>query len=172
MSTTNSDQLKTGAELVPSPAGSLPAEKPAGFVQATKDFFGNALSTVKGKDLSTLVEDFSSEMTLVAEGLSEDQAKLHQLCQSVAAQQTVDREELEQSIEKISDAVASANQRIGTLETGITQLSKNLEQFEKKTEEKKKHKLDSLSSIIRQLTILVGVAGGAWIIVTILKMFG
>ena len=172
MSTTNSDQLKTGAELVPSPAGSLPAEKPAGFVQATKDFFGNALSTVKGKDLSTLVEDFSSEMTLVAEGLSEDQAKLHQLCQSVAAQQTVDREELEQSIEKISDAVASANQRIGTLETGITQLSKNLEQFEKKTEEKKKHKLDSLSGIIRQLTILVGVAGGAWIIVTILKMFG
>ena len=172
MSTTNSDQLKTGAELVPSSAGSLPAEKPAGFVQATKDFFGNALSTVKGKDLSTLVEDFSSEMTLVAEGLSEDQAKLHQLCQSVAAQQTVDREELEQSIEKISDAVASANQRIGTLETGITQLSKNLEQFEKKTEEKKKHKLDSLSGIIRQLTILVGVAGGAWIIVTILKMFG
>ncbi len=172
MSTTNSDQLKTGAELVPSPAGSLPAEKPAGFVQATKDFFGNALNTVKGKDLSTLVEDFSSEMTLVAEGLSEDQAKLHQLCQSVAAQQTVDREELEQSIEKISDAVASANQRIGTLETGITQLSKNLEQFEKKTEEKKKHKLDSLSGIIRQLTILVGVAGGAWIIVTILKMFG
>ena len=60
------------------------AEKP-GFMQATKDFFGNALSTVKGKDLSVLVEDFSSEMTLVAEGLSEDQAKLHELCQSMSA---------------------------------------------------------------------------------------
>ena len=34
----------------------LPAEKPAGFMQATKDFFGNALSTVKGKDLSTLTK--------------------------------------------------------------------------------------------------------------------
>ena len=29
----------------------------------------------------------------------------------------------------------------------------------------------TLSGLIRQLTILVGVAGGAWIIVTILNLF-
>ena len=149
----------------------LPAEKPAGFMQATKDFFGNALSTVKGKDLSTLVEDFSSEMTLVAEGLSEDQAKLHELCQSVAAQQTVDKEELSLSIKEVSDAAASADARIQTLEASVKKRQSSIEQFEKKTEEKKKSKLDNLSGIIRQLTILVGVAGGAWIIVTILNLF-
>ena len=149
----------------------LPAEKPAGIVQATRDFFGNALSTVKGKDLSALVEDFSSEMTLVAEGLSEDQARLHELCQSVAAQQTVDREELDRKIGEISDTLAGATERIGTLETGVLKLQKTFEQYEKKTEEKKKHKLDTLSGVIRQLTILVGVAGGAWIIVTILNLF-
>ena len=53
------------AELTPVPQENLTAEKPAGFVQATKDFLGNALNTVKGKDLGALVEDFSSEMTLV-----------------------------------------------------------------------------------------------------------
>ena len=96
-------QLNQEQQMVPSPAEALPAEKPVGFVQATKDFFGNALNTVKGKDLSTLVEEFSSEMTLVAEGLSEDQAKLHELCQSVAAQQTVDREELDQTIRQAAE---------------------------------------------------------------------
>ena len=149
----------------------LPAEKPAGFVQATKDFFGNALSTVKGKDLSTLVEVFSAEMTLVAEGLSDDQAKLHELCQSVAAQQTIDKEELTQSIQQINDAASSADERIKTLEANVKKLQTSIEQFEKKTEEKKKNKFDHLSGLIRQLTILVGVAGGAWIIVTILNLF-
>ena len=168
----NTDKAQKAEQPLPSPQEeNLPAEKPANFVQATKDFFGNALSTVKGKDLSVLVEDFSSEMTLVAEGLSEDQAKLHELCQSVAAQQTVDREELELSIDQMSDAVASANERIGTLEASLQKLQKSIEQIEKKTEEKKKHKFENLSGIIRQLTILVGVAGGAWIIVTILNLF-
>ena len=165
-------QLNQEQQMVPSPAEALPAEKPASFVQATKDFFGNALNTVKGKDLSTLVEEFSSEMTLVAEGLSEDQAKLHELCQSVAAQQTVDREELDQTIRQVSQTVANANERIGALETGVLKLQKTVEQIEKKAEEKKKNKMDTLSGIIRQLTVLVGVAGGAWIIVTILKLIG
>ena len=163
-------EKKTDAPLPAEREELVPAEKQPGIVQATKDFFGNALSTVKGKDLSAMVEDFSSEMTLVAEGLSEDQAKLHELCQSVAAQQTVDREELTLAIDQMSEAVASANDRIGTLETGVLKLQKSLEQLEKKTEEQKKKKMDSLSGVIRQLTVLVGVAGGAWIVVTILNL--
>ena len=172
MTDRNTEKVSKAEQNLPSErTEALPAEKPGGIVQATKDFFGNALSTVKGKDLSTLVEDFSSEMTLVAEGLSEDQAKLHELCQSVAAQQTIDREELDQAIGQVSDTMASANERIGVLETAVQKLQKTLEQIEKKTEEKKKHKFENLSGIIRQLTILVGVAGGAWIIVTILNLF-
>ncbi len=166
---------KNQNELSVAPSEALPAEKPAGFMQATKDFFGNALNTVKGKDLNAIVEDFSSEMTLVAEGLSEDQARLHELCQSVAAQQTLDREELNRTIGQMEEAISSADDRISTLEknleSGIQKLQKNLDQLEKKSEEKKKHKLDNLSGLVRQLTILVGVAGGAWIIVTILNLF-
>ena len=83
----------------------------------------------------------------------------------------MDREELSVAIDQVSDAVASANDRIGTLETGIEKLQKSLTNLEKKTEEQKKKKLDTLSGLIRQLTILVGVAGGAWIIVTVLNLF-
>ena len=128
---------------------SVSAEKPGGFVQATKDFFGNALSTVKGKDLNVLVEDFSSEMTLVAEGLSEDQARLHELCESISAQQTVDRESLSLAVENVSDTLNTACERISALETGLIKLQKSMEQLEKKTEERKKHKLDNLSEIGR-----------------------
>ena len=145
--------------------------KPAGFVQATKDFFGNALSTVKGKDLSVLVEEFSSEMTLVAEGLSDDQAKLHELCHQLSAQQTVDHEELKTALDRTDESIHTAEERITSLENGLKDLKKSLEQFEKKTEEKKKHKLDTLSGLIRQLTILVAVGGGAWVLVTLLNLF-
>ena len=129
MADRNTEKVSKAEQNLPSERNeALPAEKPAGIVQATKDFFGNALNTVKGKDLSTLVEDFSSEMTLVAEGLSEDQAKLHELCQSVAAQQTIDREELDQAIGQVSDTMASANERIGVLETAVQKLQKTLRQ--------------------------------------------
>ena len=45
-------------------------------MQSAKDFMNGVLHPLKGKDLGQLVEDFTSEMTLVAEGLSEDQQKL------------------------------------------------------------------------------------------------
>ena len=63
----------------------VPEEKP-NLMKATKDFFGNALSTVKGKDLTSLVEEFSSEMTLVAEGLCEDQRLLRREVDQIIAQ--------------------------------------------------------------------------------------
>ena len=46
-----------------------PAQKP-GLVKSAKEFFGNAFGQGKNQDLSALVEEFTSEMTLVAEGLS------------------------------------------------------------------------------------------------------
>ena len=164
MSTTNSDQLKTGAELVPSPAGSLPAEKPAGFVQATKDFFGNALSTVKGKDLSTLVEDFSSEMTLVAEGLSEDQQKLSEENEKLAAQQTLMEQNL---LDQLHDAQVTMDE----MRSEITTLRGRLDKAEKSIGEKKIKKVEGFTGLLRQATWLAGILVGGWILVTIIKFF-
>ena len=47
------------------------AEKP-------KTIWGNALNMVTGETTHQLIEDFTAEMTLVAEGLCEDQSKLRQ----------------------------------------------------------------------------------------------
>lgn len=159
-------------------------EEKGGLVKATRDFFGNALSTVKGKDLSAMVEEFSSEMTLVAEGLSEDQARLHELYQSLSAQQTVDKNEAREDVSRVSDALKETADRVVKAETLIVSLQKDidrlgadllrqkdsLDQYVKKAEEKKPRKLDNMAGLIRQLTILVGVGGGAWIIVTILNL--
>ena len=48
------------------------------IVQSAKDFMNGVLSPLKGKDMGQMVETFTSEMTLVAEGLSEDQQRLSQ----------------------------------------------------------------------------------------------
>lgn len=161
-----------------------PEEKP-NIVKATKDFFGNALSTVKGKDLTALVEEFSSEMTLVAEGLSDDQAKLHDLYQSLSAQQTIDRSETEADVSRVADAIKETSERVQKTESLLEAVRKDIDhlqkeidrqqdaftQYTKKTEDKKVRKMENVSGLIRQLTWLVGVAGGAWIIVTILNLF-
>lgn len=42
-----------------------------------RQLWSQALRAVKGDQTQTLVEQFTSEMTLVAEGLVEDQAGLH-----------------------------------------------------------------------------------------------
>lgn len=161
-----------------------PEEKP-NIVKATKDFFGNALSTVKGKDLTAMVEEFSSEMTLVAEGLSEDQARLHDLYESLSAQQTIDKSETEADVSRVADAVRETSDRVQKTESLLTRLQTDIEhlqkeidrqqdaftQYTKKTEDKKARKLENLSGVLRQLTWLAGIAGGSWIIVTLLNLF-
>ena len=66
--------------------------QPKSLVEQAKSFMNGVISPFKGKDMGQLVEDFTAEMTLVAEGLSEDQTKLAQDTQRLSAQQT----ELEQ----------------------------------------------------------------------------
>ena len=144
----------------------LPAapEEKVGLVQATKDFFGNALSTVKGKDLTSLVEEFSSEMTLVAEGLSEDQQKLFRETDKLSAQQT----ELEQ---RLLDGLHDADVENKELRKQVQSLTARLDKAEKLIAEKKLKKSDGLLSIIRQATWLVAIFSAAWVIVTIIRAF-
>jgi len=46
------------------------------ITQKSGKIITDALKKVKGEDVTGLIEDFTSEMTLVAEGLCEDQSKL------------------------------------------------------------------------------------------------
>ena len=93
------------------------------IMQSAKDFMNGMLSPLKGNDIGQLVEDFTAEMTLVAEGLSEDQQKLSQETERLSAQQT----ELEQRmLDGLHDAEVSADE----LKLEITDLRSRLEKAE------------------------------------------
>lgn len=137
------------------------------LVQSAKDFMNGVLSPLKGKDMGQLVEDFTSEMTLVAEGLSEDQQKLAQESERLSAQQT----ELEQ---RMLDGFHDSGVTADELRKEISSLRSRMDKAEKMLQEKKERKgkkSDGISGILRQATWLVGIGAGAWIIVTIIQTF-
>ena len=134
------------------------------IVQSAKDFMNGVLSPLKGQDIGQLVEDFTAEMTLVCEGLSEDQQKLSQETDRLSAQQT----ELEQHM---LDGFHDADVTDEELRREISELRTRLEKVEKQLEkrEQKATKSDGLMGILRQATWLVAIACGAWIIVTVIN---
>ncbi len=141
------------------------AEEPKkNMVQSAKEFMTGVFNPLKGKDLNQLVEDFTSEMTLVAEGLSEDQQKLFRETDKLSAQQT----ELEQ---RLLDGLHDADVENKELRKEVRDLTARLDKAEKALSEKKSKKSDGLVSIIRQATWLVAIFSAAWVIVTIIKAF-
>ena len=133
-------------------------------IRSAKDFMSNMLSPLKGKDMGQLVENFTSEMTLVAEGLSEDQQKLFQETDRLSAQQT----ELEQ---RLLDGLHDAEVDNKNLRKEVQDLRARLEKAEKALQDKKGKRSDGLFSIIRQATWLVAIFSAAWVIVTIIRAF-
>ncbi len=108
---------------------------------------------LSGKEIPKLVEEFTREMVVVAEGLSEDQARLTQAVAEQARGQ--------------DDAAG----RIRAMEKQLGELSRQVADLSKKAE--KRQKGDSnLTRILRQATWLAGIIAGAWIITTLLRMFG
>ena len=141
------------------------AEEPKkNMVQSAKEFMTGVFNPLKGKDLNQLVEDFTSEMTLVAEGLSEDQQKLFRETDKLSAQQT----ELEQ---RLLDGLHDADVENKELRKEVRDLTARLDKAEKALSEKKSKKSDGLVYIIRQATWLVAIFSAAWVIVTIIKAF-
>ena len=133
-------------------------------IRSAKDFMSNMLSPLKGKDMGQLVENFTSEMTLVAEGLSEDQQKLFQETDRLSAQQT----ELEQ---RLLDGLHDAEVDNKDLRKEVRELKARLEKAEKALQDKKGKRSDGLFSIIRQATWLVAIFSVAWVIVTLIHAF-
>lgn len=140
-----------------------PADK-KNIMQSAKDFMNGVLSPLKGKDIGQLVEGFTAEMTLVVEGLSEDQQKLTQETDRLAAQQT----ELEH---RMLDGFHDAGVTGDELRAEIAELRARLEKAEKQLEKKelKAKKSDGIIGMLRQATWLVAIFSAAWIIVTVIR---
>ena len=143
----------------------IPEETPSkNIVQSAKDFMNGVLSPLKGKDTGQLVEEFTSEMTLVAEGLSEDQEKLRQDQEKLAAQQTLMEQNL---LDQLHDAQVTMQE----MQQEIDGLRRRLEKDEKTIGEKKIKKVEGFTGLLRQATWLAAVVVGGWLAVTIINFF-
>ncbi len=145
-------------ELVVLEEGALQNKPPKkDIVQSAKDFFGGAFGLTKNKDLNSLIEEFTSEMTLVVEGLSEDQANLFKAQDTLSAQQTIDHEE---QMSEIKD-----------MKNRVKDLEKSMTDIKKLVAEKKIKKVEGFTGLVRQATWLVSILAGSWIVVTIFNFF-
>lgn len=127
----------------------LPEPKKPSLMQKSRDFLQG---TVGGKDLPRLVDDFTQEMVVVAEGLTEDQARLNEALALQGEQQ-----------DEIS-------QRLRELEKQTQQIKKRLDEMNQQEQRRKKTER-GISAILRQATWLAGIIAAAWIITSLLRLF-
>ena len=103
------------------------------------EYLSGALNSIKGRDLETLVEEFSSDVSLVLGGLSDDQERLGRECDRLA-----------QENERL-------RQHLGTLEKRIKGL------------EKKADARPERDGLIRRLTWLASIVFGGMALLYVLK---
>ncbi len=80
-------------------------KKQNGFIQSAK----NAINTIKGKDLETKIEEFSSEITMVIEGISDDQERLDKTNQ-----------QLKDKLQALDERITAIERTVGKKAVGIT----------------------------------------------------
>ena len=147
-----------------------------GLMDKPKKLWNGALKMVKGENTNQLMEQFTSEMTLVAEGLCEDQSRLHQDVDRMMREedQRIQKLEarislLEKTLEEERNAhdrdLTEARNRFASLEKKTDRVERENARNEEKEREKKQKK-----PLIRELTVLVGIAGGSWVLVTLLHL--
>ena len=144
------------------------AEEKTLTTEKPKKLWDGALKLVKGENTTQLIEQFTSEMTLVAEGLCEDQSKLRKEVDSMITEEDQQIQKLQTKIDQLE---TSLDEERSAHDRDLTELRNRLAALEKKqpkegTKEKKKN-----GTLIRDLTVLVGIAAAAWVVVTIINVF-
>ena len=125
-----------------------------------------ALKMVKGENTNQLIEQFTAEMTLVAEGLCEDQTKLRREVDDMTTQEDRRIQKLES---RISLLETSLEEERKAHDKDLTELRNRLSPLEKQASNPQVKEKKKATSIIRDLTWLVGIAAAAWVIVTIIN---
>ena len=96
-------------------------------MRGARDFIENTWSSLKGKDLNQAVEEFTSEMTLVAEGLSEDQNALRRDGEKLAArmEKLAERQKIgEDSVKALQDQLEQERRRGDALQKRLDDMEK------------------------------------------------
>lgn len=133
-------------------------------VSKPMQLWSNALKAVKGDSTAQMVEEFTSEMTLVAEGLCEDQARLRQSVEELRREEDRSAQRLTSEVQAIETAIREnqrdTDQRLDDMQRRLAVLENRANSRSKKND-----------GIIRQLTMLASIICGTWLLVTILNLF-
>ena len=142
------------------------------IISKPKQFLTSALRAVRGENTQELVEAFTSEMTLVAEGLCEDQSRIRSAAEELSSR--VDRMEQESGselrhLEKALDTYAEkTDKRFSELQEKLDKLEKEISRGKSS---QKIGRFHLPSGFMKQLIILASIIAGAWVIVSILQLF-
>lgn len=139
----------------------VPTEKP-------KKLWDGALKMVRGDNTSQLIENFTAEMTLVAEGLCEDQSTLRR---EVDRMITEEDRRIQSLQTQVDAAETSLEEERRAHDRDVTELRNRLAALEKQASQKPVKEKTRKGNIIRDMTILVAIAAGAWVIVTMINKF-
>lgn len=140
-------------------------------VSKPMQLWNSAVKVVKGENTAQLVEQFTAEMTLVAEGLCEDQAKLRRAAEELRTAQEQSEQRLDSRMEALDTALRE-NQR--ETDRRLDEMARRLNALESRQAAKEARGRESKrrdAGLIRQLTVLVSIVAGAWVLVTILNLF-
>lgn len=132
------------------------------LLKKPKELINQAVSAIKGPDVETLVEEFTGEMTLVAEGLCEDQQRLRRELDALQTRHSEDRERAESREEALLQRISQWEQ---TTDDRLKELSARLTQLEKKAPKGRGH-----APLVRQVTVLAAIVCGSWVLVTLLNL--
>lgn len=130
--------------------------------------WNQALKVVKGDSTNELVEQFTQEMTLVAEGLCEDQARLRQAVEGLIRETDAQRAKQEQDYQEL---LRQMEEKQKDTKRSLEELSRRISALEKPAAKEKKGLINLGSDVISRLTVLAGIVCGTWLLVTILKLF-
>ncbi len=143
------------------------------LINKPKKLWNDALKMVKGENTTQLVEQFTAEMTLVAEGLCEDQNKLRGEVDKMLSAEDQRIQKLDARIGELESVLEEQQQESDRI---VTELRNRLSALEKQNareerearaqKEKKKQR-----NTLRDITTLILVAAAAIIaVVLVIKL--
>ena len=135
-------------------------------VEKPKKIWDGALKMVRGENTAQLIENFTAEMTLVAEGLCEDQSTLRR---EVNKMMTDEDRRIQSLQTRIDETETSLEEERKAHDQDITEMRNRLAALEKKINSKPSKEKGRKGNIIKDLTILVAIAAAAWVIVTLVN---
>ncbi|MBE5803138.1 MAG: hypothetical protein E7316_01330 [Clostridiales bacterium] len=129
-----------------------------------RQLWNNALRAVRSDGTAHMMEEFTAEMTLVAEGLCEDQARLRQLVEELRRENDRAARRMASQAQALENTMKE-NQR--EADRRLDELTRRLAALEGKNIRRFRWKKNRIS----QLTLLAGVTGVIWLLVTVLGLF-